>query len=45
MFVENLNVQFLHDTITDPNDPVLTALEKSHRSHTATVSFGLLLRF
>jgi len=45
MFVENLDIRFLHDTITDPNDPVLTALEKSHRTHTATLSLGLILRF
>jgi hypothetical protein len=45
MFVENLDIRFLHDTITDPNDPVLTELEKSHRTHTATLSFGLILRF
>jgi hypothetical protein len=45
MFVENLDIRFLHATITDPNDPVLTALEKSHRSHTATLSLGLILRF
>jgi len=45
MFVENLSVLVLHDTITDPNDAVLTEQEKSHRTHTATLSFGLILRF
>jgi len=45
MFVQNIDIKFLHDTITDPHDPMLTALEKSHRTHTATVSFGLMLRF
>ena len=45
MFVENLSILVLHDTITNPNDPVLTEQEKSHRTHTATLSFGLILRF
>lgn len=45
MFVENLDIMFLHDTITDPNDKVLTEQQKSHRSHTATLSLGLVFRF
>jgi hypothetical protein len=45
MFVENLSVLFLHATITEPNNRVLTEQEKSNRNHTATLSFGLLLRF
>jgi hypothetical protein len=45
MFVENLDIMFLHDTITDPNDKVLTEQQKAHRSHTATLSLGLVFRF
>lgn len=45
MFVENLGISFLHATITDPNDPVLTRQETSNRTHTTTLSFGLIFRF
>jgi len=45
MFVVDTDVQFFHATITDPNDPVLTALQKSLRSHSGTSRFGLLFRF
>jgi len=45
MFVENLDITFLHDTITDPNNKILTERQKSHRTHTATLSLGLILRF
>ena len=45
MFVENLDITFLHDTITDPNNKILTERQKSHRTHTASLSLGLILRF
>ncbi len=45
MFVENLGITFLHATLTDQNNPALTQEEKSERTHTATLSFGVLLRF
>jgi hypothetical protein len=44
MFVVDTDGQF-HDTITDPNDPALTALEKSHRSYSRTVPLWPLFRF
>ncbi len=36
---------FFHDTITDPNEIILTEQQKNHRSHSATSRFGLLFRF
>jgi hypothetical protein len=44
-FYENLGVSFLHATITDPANRVLTEQQEADRTHTATVQFGLMFRF
>lgn len=45
MFVVDTDILFFHDTITDPNNIILTEQEKNHRGHSATSRFGLLFRF
>ena len=44
-FYERLNVSFLHATITDPADRILTEQQKADRSHTASLMLGLMFRF
>jgi len=45
MFVIDTDILFFHDTITDPNNIILTEQQKNQRGHSATSRFGLLFRF
>jgi hypothetical protein len=44
-FYERLDVSFLHATITDPANRILTEQQKANRDHTATLLLGLMFRF
>ena len=44
-FTEELGIGFLHATITDPNNKELTRIQLNDRSHSASVSFGVMFKF
>jgi hypothetical protein len=44
-FYERLDVSFLHATITDPANRILTEQQTADRSHTASLQLGLMFRF
>jgi hypothetical protein len=44
-FTENLGIGFLHATITDPSNKVLTEMQIHDRATSANLSFGLMFKF
>jgi len=43
-YYELVGIMILHDTITDPHDPALTAIQKGNIAHTASCIFGVRVR-